>query len=79
MHKQALTAETTTPKPNCNQEKMGGSLNISRMAQPPAAAIMGMDSKKENLSFKIIPQAKLKIEGRKGGKGLPAPKPTEDA
>ena len=40
---------------------------------------INVDSKKENLSFKIIPPAKLKIEGRKGGKGLPAPKPTEDA
>ena len=40
---------------------------------------ISVDSKKENLSFKIIPPAKLKIEGRKGGKGLPAPKPTEDA
>jgi len=40
---------------------------------------VGVDRKKENLTFKIIPPAKLKIEGRKGGKGLPAPKPTEDA
>ena len=40
---------------------------------------INVDSKKENLSFKIIPPAKLEIEGRKGGKGLPAPKPTEDA
>jgi ATP-dependent Clp protease ATP-binding subunit ClpA len=40
---------------------------------------ISVDRKKENLSFKIIPPAKLKIEGRKGGKGLPAPKPTEDA
>ena len=40
---------------------------------------ISVDIKKENLSFKIIPPAKLKIEGRKGGKGLPAPKPTEDA
>ena len=40
---------------------------------------VGVDRKKENLTFKIVPPAKLKIEGRKGGKGLPAPKPTEDA
>ena len=40
---------------------------------------IGVDRKKENLTFKIVPPAKLKIEGRKGGKGLPAPKPTEDA
>jgi len=40
---------------------------------------IGIDNKKENLSFKVIPPEKLKIEGRKGGKGLPAPKPTENA
>ena len=40
---------------------------------------VGVDRKKENLTFKIVPPVKLKIEGRKGGKGLPAPKPTEDA
>ena len=40
---------------------------------------ISVDTKKESLSFKIIPPEKLKIEGRKGGKGLPAPKPTEDA
>jgi len=42
---------------------------------------IGVDRKKENLTFKIVPPAKLKIEGRKGGKGLPAPdkKPKEDA
>ncbi|MDG1126393.1 MAG: ATP-dependent Clp protease ATP-binding subunit ClpA [Hellea sp.] len=40
---------------------------------------ISVGTKKENLSFKIIPPEKLKIEGRKGGKGLPAPKPTEDA
>ena len=42
---------------------------------------VGVDRKKENLTFKIVPPAKLKIEGRKGGKGLPAPdkKPKEDA
>ena len=36
---------------------------------------VGIDRKKENLTFKFIPPAKLKIEARKGGKGLPAPKP----
>ena len=36
---------------------------------------VGVDRKKENLTFKFVPPAKLKIEGRKGGKGLPAPKP----
>jgi len=40
---------------------------------------VGVDRKKENLTFKILKPEKLKIEGRKGGKGLPAPKPTEDA
>ena len=40
---------------------------------------VGTDRKKEKLTFKIVPPAKLKIEGRKGGKGLPAPKPTQDA
>ena len=42
---------------------------------------VGVDRKKENLTFKIVPPAKLKIEGRKVGKGLPAPdkKPKEDA
>jgi len=40
---------------------------------------VGVDRKKENLTFKIVPPAKLKIEGGKGGKGLPAPKPTENA
>jgi len=40
---------------------------------------VGVDRKKENLTFKFIAPEKLKIEGRKGGKGLPAPKPTEDA
>ena len=40
---------------------------------------VGVDRKKENLTFKIVPPAKLKIEGRKGGKGLPAPKPKQDA
>lgn len=37
-------------------------------------------SKKDGLTFKILKPDQLKIEGRKGGKGLPAPnKPTEDA
>lgn len=40
---------------------------------------VGVDKKKENLTFKFVPPAKLKIEGRKGGKGLPAPKPKADA
>ncbi len=42
---------------------------------------VGVDRKKENLTFKIVPPPKLKIEGGKGGKGLPAPedKPKEDA
>ncbi len=40
---------------------------------------VGVDRKKENLTFKFVPPAKLKIEGRKGGKGLPAPKPKQDA
>ena len=40
---------------------------------------VGVDRKKEKLTFKFVPPPKLKIEGRKGGKGLPAPKPTEDA
>jgi len=40
---------------------------------------VGVDRKKENLTFKILKPEQLKIEGRKGGKGLPAPKPTEDA
>ncbi|MEP6343634.1 MAG: ATP-dependent Clp protease ATP-binding subunit ClpA [Maricaulaceae bacterium] len=44
---------------------------------------VGVDRKKENLTFKILKPDQLKIEGRKGGKGLPAPekdpKPKEDA
>ena len=40
---------------------------------------VGVDKKKDKLTFKILGPAQLKIEGRKGGKGLPAPKPTEDA
>ncbi|WP_371397481.1 ATP-dependent Clp protease ATP-binding subunit ClpA [Fretibacter rubidus] len=40
---------------------------------------VGVDRKKENLTFKIVPPAKKKLSGPKGGKGLPAPKPTEDA
>ena len=38
-----------------------------------------VDPKKDGLSFKIVKPAQLKIEGKKGGKGLPAPKPKEDA
>ena len=33
---------------------------------------VGVDRKKENLTFKILKPDQLKIEGRKGGKGLPA-------
>ena len=40
---------------------------------------VGVDKKKDVLTFKIIKPEQLKIEGRSGGKGLPAPKPTEDA
>ncbi len=40
---------------------------------------VGVDKKNDKLTFKILGPAQLKIEGRKGGKGLPAPKPTEDA
>ncbi len=40
---------------------------------------VGVDRKKENLTFKFVAPPKLKIEGRKGGKGLPAPKPKQDA
>ncbi len=40
---------------------------------------VGVNKKKDELTFKILGPAQLKIEGRKGGKGLPAPKPTEDA
>ncbi len=40
---------------------------------------VGVDKKKDALTFKIVKPAQLKIEGRNGGKGLPAPKPTEDA
>ncbi len=40
---------------------------------------VGVDKKNDKLTFKILKPDQLKIEGRKGGKGLPAPKPTEDA
>jgi ATP-dependent Clp protease ATP-binding subunit ClpA len=40
---------------------------------------VGVDRKKENLTFKFVQPPKKKITGPKGGKGLPAPKPTEDA
>ena len=37
---------------------------------------VGVDRKNDKLTFKIFKPAQLKIEGRKGGKGLPAPKPS---
>jgi len=40
---------------------------------------IGYDKKKDALKFEILKPAQLKIEGKKGGKGLPAPKPKEDA
>ena len=40
---------------------------------------VGLDAKKDKLTFEILKPAQLKIEGKKGGKGLPAPKPKEDA
>ena len=40
---------------------------------------VGVDRKKEKLTFKIVPPPKKKITGPKGGKGLPAPKPKADA
>ncbi len=40
---------------------------------------VGVDAKKDELKFEILKPAQLKIEGKKGGKGLPAPKPKEDA
>ncbi len=40
---------------------------------------IGLDKKKDELIFEILKPAQLKIEGKKGGKGLPAPKPKEDA
>ena len=40
---------------------------------------VGLDTKKDKLKFDILKPAQLKIEGKKGGKGLPAPKPKEDA
>ena len=40
---------------------------------------VGVDNRKDTLTFKILKPEQLKIEGRKGGKGLPAPKPTENA
>lgn len=40
---------------------------------------VGVDNRKDTLTFKILKPEQLKIEGRNGGKGLPAPKPTEDA
>lgn len=40
---------------------------------------VGLDVRKDTLKFDILKPAQLKIEGKKGGKGLPAPKPKEDA
>ena len=40
---------------------------------------VGVDLKKDVLTFKILKPEQLKIESKKGGKGLPAPKPKEDA
>jgi ATP-dependent Clp protease ATP-binding subunit ClpA len=40
---------------------------------------IGYDKKNDKLKFEILKPAQLKIEGKKGGKGLPAPKPKEDA
>ncbi|PHR93768.1 MAG: ATP-dependent Clp protease ATP-binding subunit ClpA [Robiginitomaculum sp.] len=40
---------------------------------------IGVDKKKDVLKFEILKPEQLKIEGKKGGKGLPAPKPKEDA
>ena len=40
---------------------------------------VGVDKKNDKLTFKILKPEHLKIEGRKGGKGLPAPKPKADA
>ena len=40
---------------------------------------VGLDEENDALTFKILKPEQLKIEGKKGGKGLPAPKPKEDA
>ncbi|PHR56456.1 MAG: ATP-dependent Clp protease ATP-binding subunit ClpA [Robiginitomaculum sp.] len=40
---------------------------------------IGVDKKKDKLKFEILKPEQLKIEGKKGGKGLPAPKPKENA
>jgi ATP-dependent Clp protease ATP-binding subunit ClpA len=40
---------------------------------------VGVDIKKDALTFEILKPEQLKIESKKGGKGLPAPKPKEDA
>ncbi len=40
---------------------------------------IGVDRKKDTLKFTILKPEQLKIEGKKRGKGLPAPKPKEDA
>ncbi len=38
-----------------------------------------LNKDKNELKFEILKPAQLKIEGKKGGKGLPAPRPKEDA
>ena len=40
---------------------------------------IGLDKQNDKLKFEILKPAQLKIEGKPGGKGLPAPKPKEDA
>ncbi|HFB54364.1 MAG TPA: AAA family ATPase, partial [Hellea balneolensis] len=40
---------------------------------------IGLNRKKDVLKFEILGPAQLKIEGGKGKKGLPAPRPKEDA
>ena len=40
---------------------------------------ISVDRKKDELKFTILKPEQLKIEGKKRGKGLPAPKPKEDA
>ncbi|HHI88835.1 MAG TPA: AAA family ATPase, partial [Hellea balneolensis] len=39
---------------------------------------VGLNRKKDELTFEILGPAQLRIEGKKGGKGLPAPKPKEE-
>ncbi|MEE9273590.1 MAG: ATP-dependent Clp protease ATP-binding subunit ClpA [Robiginitomaculum sp.] len=40
---------------------------------------VGVETKNDKLKFQILKPAQLKIEGKKGNKNLPAPKPKEDA